>query len=218
MTREDRYNMPPKGLFGKRCRIKHCSNLKRGFVYRIVNDGVRSNAWRELPLGRFGKEPVLHDTFEEVVFVVCDTLIDESSKIEKVALKDIEIIEQEPCDKCAYSTSEDCQYDNITETIPPFEDCISRQATIEYLCINMNWHDEDGETADDEEKLNAITDLVNGVPPVTPQPKMGRWIFVDEAKEHARCSECNSGNVDLFDGKLHNYCEVCGAKMQGVQE
>lgn len=45
------------------------------------------------------------------------------------------------------------------------------------------------------------------------EPKTGHWIFVDEAKEHARCSECNSGIVDLFDGKLHNYCEVCGAKM-----
>lgn len=133
MTKENSYNMPPKGLFGKRCRIKHCSNLERGFVYRIVNDGVRSNTWRELPLGRFGKEPVLHDTFEEVVFVVCDTLIDESSKIEKVALKDIEIIEQEPCDKCVYSTSEGCQYDDITETIPPFEDCISRQAVLDKL-------------------------------------------------------------------------------------
>jgi len=25
------------------------------------------------------------------------------------------------CDKCVYSTSEGCQYDDITETIPPFD-------------------------------------------------------------------------------------------------
>jgi hypothetical protein len=42
----------------------------------------------------------------------------------------IEALEQEPCDKCVYSTSEGCQYDDITEAIPPFEtseDAISRE-------------------------------------------------------------------------------------------
>ena len=32
---------------------------------------------------------------EDVVYVVCDTLIDEDSKIERVALKDIEIMQGE---------------------------------------------------------------------------------------------------------------------------
>ena len=95
------YNMPSIDLFGKRCRIKHVSDLERGFVYRIVNSGVRSNCWKELPLGRYGNEPIRHDTIEDVVFVVCDTLIDETSRIEKVALKDIEIMQGEtiPLDK-----------------------------------------------------------------------------------------------------------------------
>lgn len=39
----------------------------------------------------------------------------------------IKELEQEPCDKCVYSTSEGCQYDDITETIPPFEDCDKRR-------------------------------------------------------------------------------------------
>ena len=42
-----------------------------------------------------------------------------------------EALEQEPCDKCVYSTKDGyCQYDDITEAIPPFEPCedaISRQ-------------------------------------------------------------------------------------------
>ena len=41
------------------------------------------------------------------------------------------------CDKCVYSTSEGCQYDDITETIPPFEtsdDAISREAVINHIC------------------------------------------------------------------------------------
>lgn len=93
------YNMPPINLFGKRCRIKHVSDLKRGFVYRIVNSGVRSNYWKELPLGRYGKEAIIHDNVEDIVFVVCDTLIDEYSKIERVALKDIEIMQGETVEK-----------------------------------------------------------------------------------------------------------------------
>ena len=48
-----------------------------------------------MPLGRYGDEAILHNTMEDVVYVVCDTLIDEMSKIEKVALKDIEIIQGE---------------------------------------------------------------------------------------------------------------------------
>lgn len=89
------YNMPDIGLFGKRCRIKHVSNMKEGFVYRIVNSGIRSNCWKELPLGRAKSENVTHDYFEEIVIVVCDTLIDENSKLERVALKDIEIMQEE---------------------------------------------------------------------------------------------------------------------------
>lgn len=102
------YNMPPIDLFGKRCRIKHVSDLERGFVYRIVNSGVRSNCWKELPLGRYGNEPIQHDKMEDVVFVVCDTLIDEMSRIEKVALKDIEIMQGEtiPLDKVKQTREE----------------------------------------------------------------------------------------------------------------
>ena len=94
MITEQKYNMPPKDLFGKRCRIQNVSNMEQGFVYRIVNSGIRSNCWKELPLGRCGKENVSHDHFEDVLIVVCDTLIDETSKLERVALKDVQIMEE----------------------------------------------------------------------------------------------------------------------------
>lgn len=107
------YNMPPIDLFGKRCRIKHVSDLERGFVYRIVNSGVRSNCWKELPLGRYGDEAIRHDNMEDIVYVVCDTLIDEHSKIERVALKDIEIIQGEtiPLDKVKQAKKEIQKYE-----------------------------------------------------------------------------------------------------------
>ena len=114
------YNMPPIDLFGKRCRIKHVSDLKRGFVYRIVNSGVRSNCWKELPLGRYGNEAIHHDHIEDIVYVVCDTLINEMSKIERVALKDIEIMQDEtiPVDKvkAAREEMESRLYKGIPET------------------------------------------------------------------------------------------------------
>ena len=92
----DTYNMPDIGLFGKRCRIKNVHDIDDGFIYRIVNSGICSNCWKEPPLGRFGNENVIHDYYEDVVIVVCDTLIDEKSQLERVALKDIEIIQETP--------------------------------------------------------------------------------------------------------------------------
>lgn len=45
------------------------------------------------------------------------------------------------------------------------------------------------------------------------EPETGQWVFIDKAHEHACCSECGYGNVDLFNGRPHNYCPNCGAKM-----
>ena len=56
----------------------------------------------------------------------------------------------------------------------PCEDCINRSEAIKYLNTNMAWYDENGEMADSDKKLKAITDLINGVPSV--QPKTGHWI------------------------------------------
>lgn len=86
------YNMPNKGLFGRRCKILHGFN-REPFVYRIVNSGIRSNGWCEVPLTYYSeREIVSHDDFEDVVIVVCDTLIDEKSKLVRVALKDVELM------------------------------------------------------------------------------------------------------------------------------
>lgn len=71
-------------------------------------------------------------------------------------------------------------------------DVISRQAAIEYLMTNMNWHDEDGYEVDDVEKRSAITDLINGVPSAQSTqsnvPNMldviSRRVAIDALKEH----------------------------------
>lgn len=90
-----KYNMLPKDLFGKRCRIPHVLDKEHGFVYRIVNSGLRSNCWKEPPLGRYGNENVNHESqLEDVLIVVCDTLIDETAELERVALKDVLLMDE----------------------------------------------------------------------------------------------------------------------------
>lgn len=89
------------------------------------------------------------------------------------------------------------------------EDAISRQDVLDEI---------DRISVKAFEAYEASTDLHTIVammmPSVTPAEKIGHWIFNDTAKEHAHCSECGYGNVDLVDGKTHNYCECCGAKME----
>ena len=94
MITEQKYNMPPLGLFGKRCKIA-TGFSKRPFVYRIINDGIRSNYWSETPITTESeKNPIIHKQSEEILIVVCDTLIDEKSRLLRVALKDVEIMEE----------------------------------------------------------------------------------------------------------------------------
>lgn len=97
-------------------------------------------------------------------------------------------------------------------------DTISRQAAIEYLMTNMNWYEEDGYESDDDYKRECITELINGVPSVTPERKTGKWIRHDEIKNVyggicIECSECGEKYVvqHILDEK---YCRNCGAKME----
>lgn len=80
------------------------------------------------------------------------------------------------CDKCVYSTSEGCQYDDITETIPPFEDCISRQAV-----IDVTW--EEPSYTDALNVLTEVRDKVKALPPVNPQKPICPSAGVD-------CEDC----------------------------
>ena len=72
------------------------------------------------------------------------------------------------CDKCVYSTSEGCQYDDITETIPPFEDCISRKAVLNTL-ENMDRALDEDRTVEYYKEL--LRECYKVLPSVTPKPK-----------------------------------------------
>ena len=78
----------------------------------------------------------------------------------------------------------------------PCEDAISRQAVLDLI-------------EREEFKGDAISEIEK-LPPVTPQPKIGRWIYHDGYIPYKHeCSECGK----RF-GTDSNYCPNCGAKMQ----
>ena len=65
----------------------------RPFVYRIVRSGVRSNTWIEPPITyQSENNPVTHEESKSILFVVLDTLIDDHSRIIRVAEQDVELI------------------------------------------------------------------------------------------------------------------------------
>lgn len=87
------YTMPE--LFGRRCKIRTGYSGKE-MVYRVLNNGVRSNTWSDVPLTyQTESEPTKHDHFEDIAFVVLDTLIDDKSRILRVAVKDIVLLPDE---------------------------------------------------------------------------------------------------------------------------
>lgn len=49
------------------------------------------------------------------------------------------------------------------------DDLISRQAAIEYVMDNMAWYSEEGCEASEDEKRDAISELINGVPAAQPE-------------------------------------------------
>lgn len=94
---------------------------------------------------------------------------------------------------------------NTVETLwgEPYEDCISREAAIKVF----------GDVHPMDYNTQAYITNIQNLPPVTPQPKMGRWIPRSHVFGVAYCSECD------FELKIDdtNYCPNCGAKMESEE-
>lgn len=104
----------------------------------------------------------------------------------------------------------------------PCKNCINRSETIKYLNTNMAWYDEDGEIADSDEKLKAITDLINGVP--SAQPKTGHWRKTPKAvMGEGYMWYCDKCEHQVYQDSSRpypseRYCPNCGARMIEPQE
>ena len=111
-------------------------------------------------------------------------------------------------------------YGEVEEIIKALEgkpciDAVSRQAVLNTLDFADKTLDEDRTVETYKELLIAC---YKDLPSIEHTQKLGRWIFVDKAHEHVRCSECGYGNVDLLDGKPHNFCPNCGSFMMDDEQ
>ena len=101
-------------------------------------------------------------------------------------------------------------------------DLISRQAAIEYLMTNMNWYDEDGYESDDDYKRECITDLINGVPSVQPEPltdKEQRIFLAAMGREEKVCKQVDDECRDCrepYEDSLVRTCHEIVRKVKGA--
>ena len=109
-------------------------------------------------------------------------------------------------------------YGKVEEIIKALEekpciDVVNRQAVLNTLDFTDKALNKD-RTVETYKKL--LIACYKDLPSVKHTQKLGRWIFVDNVHKHARCSECSYGNIDLLDGKPHNYCPNCGSLMMDL--
>ena len=87
----------------------------------------------------------------------------------------------------------------------PCDDCISREEAIRMF-------------ADDDYTVNELRNL----PPVTPQPEVGRWEWVQYDSNpnigNWHCSECRTiiphMPEETDNTPIYKWCPMCGAKME----
>lgn len=115
----------------------------------------------------------------------------------------------------------------VDSSTKPCEDCTSRKEV--HRQIN-EWV----ASGDSEKDLLSLHKRIDTLPPVAPQPKIGQWILTPRDKYiDINCSVCGNTRIkdysygysidelnldeanDFLSKARINYCEHCGAKMQG---
>ena len=123
-------------------------------------------------------------------------------------------IMQQPCE-CVYSTKDGgCQYDDITEAIPPLEPC-EDAVSFEAVCNIVN----DIRDCISVKGYWAILERLKKLPSVTVR-QSGEWIIYNyPAHECVYCSKCKTEYYenDLYLGgsEFPNFCPNCGCRMKG---
>lgn len=90
----------------------------------------------------------------------------------------------------------------------PCGDCISREKALQII---RAWFDREATPSD-------LKNEIEQLPPVTPQPKIGRWIeHIHNGMHYIECPKCSSWFLRMYLTR-NSYCPNCGAKMQEVEE
>ena len=129
------------------------------------------------------------------------------------------MIDETACEECplyGMTGTVHCEKDCVRLAIntleqEPCTDAISRQAVLE---IQEKYAEHIGAT-----KFWQMRDDIKALQPVTPQPKMGRWIDIMVGDIPAQaCDKCKAFYPLAYTGGGHKYCPNCGRKMQEVKE
>lgn len=100
----------------------------------------------------------------------------------------------------------------------PCGDAISRQAVLDYIYNDLGLGDEEnGKDAERQIELERSYKYVKSLPPITPHPKIERWI--PDRCDMYICQNCSHTYTDLSGERYGmNFCPNCGCKMQEVEE
>lgn len=113
------------------------------------------------------------------------------------------------CDECA--TAKQIVMDMLEQE--PCEDCVSRQAVLD-LIEHYN-SDGLGSVFYGYDEGVKFANAVNKLPPVTPQPKQGRWKHKhDDRNDWLECPFCgygDEGEVRMDQGTA--FCPFCGTRL-----
>lgn len=97
--------------------------------------------------------------------------------------------EQEPCDRCVYSTKDGyCQYDDVSETIPPLEPCdnaVSREAVKELIKCGVST-----DTYDDVEQVCKWIDALPSVTVRQTEKNCNTCKYSDKPYSEEPCKHC----------------------------
>lgn len=95
----------------------------------------------------------------------------------------------------------------------PCEDAISRQAMLDGLAGIAK-----AKARSDAQKalMGRVMFFTEQLPPVTPKPKMGKWIR--QGNDYTDYYECEHCGIAVGLDDIKNYCPNCGAKMEGASE
>ncbi len=151
-------------------------------------------------------------------------MTEEERKVALYCLKANSDYHSEVCEECVnYPNCDHTIQDDVTETIiraleqESCDDCVSRKAVLK---IYDDWF----ATCNIADKKESPKSKIKALPPVAPQPRMGKWILNANQGVQAvgyltyHCSECEREISSKFHGRIsllkeYPYCH-CGAKME----